>query len=216
MVPPAPEGAPLARLVDLLLRWRIEGLDQPVAHALDRVIRELAAPVRAHVVEWRTLRTLLHQVLGVTLTVPGDAGESHDEGHGEGHDEGHDEGHGDRYRLLSRARAAGLPLDGVLRQDPREVARDACVLLHQGHYLPAARALTVLAGSVPVGGGDGWAERAVRRFADQAAAHLGALAGAFSSSGLRWELRLLAYVRDPGRDPAWRDAAVHEATVVVS
>ncbi|MEV5555050.1 hypothetical protein AB0L44_15480 [Nonomuraea wenchangensis] len=199
MVPHAPEGAPLARLVDLLLRWHVEGLDQPAGQALERVIRELAAPVRAHVVEWRTLRTLLHQVLGVTLSVPDDAGESHDEGHG------------DRYRLLSRARAAGLPLDGALRQDPCEVARDACVLLHRGQYLPAAQALTVLAGSAPAGGGDGRAERAVRRFADQAAAHLGALAGAFSSSGLRWELRLLAYVRDPGRDPAGR-----EATVVVS
>ncbi|MEV0632259.1 hypothetical protein [Nonomuraea wenchangensis] len=200
MVPHAPEeGAPLARLVDLLLRWRVEGLDRPAGHALERVIRELAAPVRAHVVEWRTLRTLLHQVLGVTLSVPGDAGESHDEGHG------------DRYRLLSRARAAGLPLDGALRQDPCEVARDACVLLHRGQYLPAAQALTVLAGSAPAGGGDGWGERTLRRFADQAAAHLGALAGAFSSSGLRWELRLLAYVRDPGRDPAGR-----EATVVVS
>ncbi|SEU21857.1 hypothetical protein [Nonomuraea wenchangensis] len=203
MVPHAPEeGAPLARLVDLLLRWRVEGLDRPAGQALERVIRELAAPARAHVVEWRTLRTLLHQVLGVTLSIPDDAGE------------GHDEGHGDRYRLLSRARAAGLPLDGALRQDPCEVARDACVLLHRGQYLPAARALTVLAGSAPAGGGDGGdgrAERAVRRFADQAAAHLGALAGAFSSSGLRWELRLLAYVRDPGRDPAGR-----EATVVVS
>ncbi|MFG1613117.1 hypothetical protein ACGFI3_10160 [Nonomuraea wenchangensis] len=196
MVPHAPEeGAPLARLVDLLLRWRVEGLDRPAGQALERVIRELAAPARAHVAEWRTLRTLLHQVLGVTLSIPDDAGE----------------GHGDRYRLLSRARAAGLPLDGALRQDPCEVARDACVLLHRGQYLPAARALTVLAGSAPAGGGDGRAERAVRRFADQATAHLGALAGAFSSSGLRWELRLLAYVRDPGRDPAGR-----EATVVVS
>lgn len=174
---PAPREEVVPRLVDQLLRWRMDGLDLPIGQAVVQVARQLERPSPAHALEWQTLRLLLRQVLTVTLRVPEDTGEPA----------------GDRYRMLSRACAAGLPLPDTAVGDPREVARDACVLLQQGNYVPAARALIVVAGS---GGGGG---RLLRRFAEQARDHLQALASAFAAPSLTWELRLLARVRGAGR-----------------
>ncbi len=173
-----PGTAPLPRLVDLLLRWRIEGLGLPVGQALAQVARHLEQPSRAHHVEWQTLRSLLGQVLAVTLRTPEVTGEPA----------------GERYWMLSRACAAGVELPAEVTDDPGETARDACVLLHQGHYVSAAQALTVLAGSR-----ESQEDRVLRRFTEQARDHLSALASAFCASGLAWELQVLAHVRGQRR-----------------
>lgn len=173
----------LSGLVDLLLRWRIEGLDRPVTEALGHVAGHLRRPDAAHPLDWQTLRFLLDQVFAATLRIPETP---------QGLESAGWPPAADRYRTLSRACAAGLPLPGHLVADAREVARDACVLLHTGEYLRAARALTVLAGVAGRGDGGSAAGRILDRFVDQARDHLAVLAVAFRSPGLSWELRLLA------------------------